>query len=133
MQEEVQLSACKQMDLLKMFVAGATAEMVGVHRNTANSFFMRFRSLIAGKLPGYELSGEAEADESYFGGLAKASESVEHLGKWLYSACSSGAGRFSLPLFPTQGRRLCWRSSRKKWHPTALFTRTLLRPTMLSR
>ena len=65
------LSPRKQMDLLRMFVAGATAratsEIVGVHRNTATSFFMRLRRLIAGKLPSYELSGEVEADESYFG------------------------------------------------------------------
>ena len=58
-----------------MFVVGATArataEIVGVHRNTAASFFMRLRRLIAGKLPSYELSGEVEADESYFGGTRK--------------------------------------------------------------
>jgi len=30
---------------------------------------MRLRRLIAGKLPSYELSGEVEADESYFGGV----------------------------------------------------------------
>lgn len=29
---------------------------------------MRLRYLIAGKQPSYELSGEVEADESYFGG-----------------------------------------------------------------
>ena len=56
------LSTRKQMDLLRMFVAGATAraiaEIVGVHRNTATSFFMCLRHLIAGKLPSYELSGE---------------------------------------------------------------------------
>jgi transposase len=32
---------------------------------------MRLRRLIAGKLPSYELSGEVEADESYFGGTRK--------------------------------------------------------------
>jgi hypothetical protein len=32
---------------------------------------MRLRTLIAGKLHGYELSGEVEADESYFGGVRK--------------------------------------------------------------
>ncbi len=32
---------------------------------------MRLRRLIAGKLPSYELSGEVEADESYFGGVRK--------------------------------------------------------------
>ena len=63
------------MDLLRMFVAGATAratsEIVGVHHNTATSFFMRLRRLIAGKRPSCELSGEVEADESYFGGTRK--------------------------------------------------------------
>jgi transposase len=63
------------MDLLRMLVVGATArstaEIAGVHRNTATSFFMHLRRLIAGKLPSYELSGEVEADESYFGGTRK--------------------------------------------------------------
>jgi hypothetical protein len=47
-----------------MFVAGATArttaEMVGYHRNTANSFLMPIRRLIADKLPSCEWSGEVE-------------------------------------------------------------------------
>lgn len=63
------------MELVKLFVAGATAraagEIVGVHRNTAASFFMRLRYLIAAHLPCYSLSGEIEADESYFGGARK--------------------------------------------------------------
>ncbi len=32
---------------------------------------MRLRQLIASKQPSYELSGEVEADESYFGGMRK--------------------------------------------------------------
>jgi hypothetical protein len=32
---------------------------------------MRLRQLIASKLPSYELDGEVEADESYFGGARK--------------------------------------------------------------
>ena len=96
------------MDLLRLFVAGATAratsEIVGVHRNTATSFFMCLRRLIAGKLPSYELSGEVEADESHFGELAKESEVEEHPGKWPCSACLRGSGRFSLPLSLMQGR-----------------------------
>jgi hypothetical protein len=32
---------------------------------------MPLRKLIASKLPSYELSGEVEADESYFGGMRK--------------------------------------------------------------
>ena len=58
-----------------MFVAGATArttaEITGVNRNTVRVFFQRLRKLIASKLPSYELSGEVEADESYFGGVRK--------------------------------------------------------------
>jgi hypothetical protein len=56
------------MDLLRMFVAGATVrttpEIVDGHRNTASSFYMRFHHLIAGKFPSYELSGEAEVEEA---------------------------------------------------------------------
>ena len=81
-----------------MFVAGATAratsEIVGVHRNTATSFFMRLRRLIAGKLPSYELSGEVEADESYFGGTRKGKRGREHPGKWPCLACLRRAGSF---------------------------------------
>ena len=69
------LSRYKQYELIKMFVAGVTAraasEIVEVHRNTAAKFYMRLRQLIAGKLPSYELCGEVEADESYFGGVRK--------------------------------------------------------------
>ena len=69
------LSRHKQNELLKMFVAGVTAraasEITEVHRNTAASFYMRLRQLIAKKLPSYELAGEVEADESYFGGIRK--------------------------------------------------------------
>ena len=60
---------------MKLFVGGCTAraaaEIVGVNRNTAASYFMRLRKLIAGQLPSYKLSGEVEADESYFGGVRK--------------------------------------------------------------
>ncbi len=65
----------QQGRLIDYFVAGTTARaaagLVGVQPNTAIRFFMRLRQLIAGKLPSYELSGEVEADESYFGGVRK--------------------------------------------------------------
>jgi len=69
------LSRYKQMRLIEHFVAGTTAraaaQIIGVQSNTAISFYMRLRKLIASKLPSYELSGEVEADESYFGGVRK--------------------------------------------------------------
>jgi transposase len=65
----------QQGRLLEHFVAGSTAraaaELVGVNRNTAIAFFIKLRKLIASKQPSYELSGEVEADESYFGGVRK--------------------------------------------------------------
>jgi transposase len=65
----------QQGRLIELFVVGATAraagEVVGVQANTAARFFMRLRQLIASKLPSYELDGEVEADESYFGGARK--------------------------------------------------------------
>ena len=74
-QRKSRLSSYKQGDLIKLFVAGATAraaaEIVGVNKHTAATFFLRLRELIASKLPSYELSGEVEADESYFGGVCK--------------------------------------------------------------
>jgi len=69
------LSARQQSKLIEHFVAGSTAraasEIVGVQPNTATRFFMRLRQLIASKLPSYQLCGEVEADESYFGGVRK--------------------------------------------------------------
>lgn len=74
-QRKSRLSAHKQSELIKLFVAGSTAraaaQIVGVNRNTSASFFMRLRHLIASKSPSYELDGEVEADESYFGGVRK--------------------------------------------------------------
>jgi transposase len=69
------LSSHHQGRLIEYFVAGATArsaaQLLGIQANTAIRFFMRLRQLIASKLPSYELSGEVEADESYFGGVRK--------------------------------------------------------------
>ncbi len=69
------LSSRQQDELIKLFVKKATArttgELVGVHRNTAISYFMRLRRLIASHLPSYRLSGEVEVDERYFGEVGK--------------------------------------------------------------
>ena len=69
------LTPRQQSKLMEHFVAGttarATAELVGIQPNTAIRFFMRLRQLISSKQPSYKLSGEVEADESYFGGVRK--------------------------------------------------------------
>jgi len=65
----------KQQKLLEHFVAGTTARaaalLVGVQGNTATLFYQRLRQLIASKQESFVLSGEIEADESYFGGVRK--------------------------------------------------------------
>lgn len=63
-------------ELLKLFVAGATArtaaEVVGVHRHTAIQFFRNCRKAIAAHQERqWPLCGEVEVDESYFGGRRK--------------------------------------------------------------
>ena len=69
------LTGRQQGRLIEYFVAGARARaaagLMGIQANTAARFYMRLRMLIASKLPSYELSGEIEADESYFGGARK--------------------------------------------------------------
>lgn len=69
------LSPRLQSKLIEHFVVGSTAraasEVTGVNVKTATKFFMRLRHLIASKQPSYDLSGEVEADESYFGGVRK--------------------------------------------------------------
>jgi len=69
------LTPRQQSQLIEYFVAGTTArasaELADVQANTAIRFFMRLRQLLASKQPSYELAGEIEADESYFGGRRK--------------------------------------------------------------
>jgi transposase len=79
------LTPRQQSRLIEHFVAGTTAraasELIGVQANTAIRFFMRLWQLIASKLPSYELSGEVEADESYFGGKRKGKRGRGSAGK----------------------------------------------------
>jgi transposase len=61
---------------MELFIAGSTAraagEIVGVHRNTATTYFTRLRRVIALEMEKVApFVGEVEADESYFGGIRK--------------------------------------------------------------
>lgn len=72
------LPASIQLELIKHFVAGATArsaaDLTGVNRHTATLYFHKLREVIAERLeaeaPDF-LAGEIEVDESYFGGVRK--------------------------------------------------------------
>lgn len=79
------LTTAQQQRLIEYFVGGMTAraaaELLGIQANTAIRFFMGLRQLIASNLPSYELSGEVEADESYFGGVRKGTRGRGAAGK----------------------------------------------------
>lgn len=97
------LSSRQQAELIKLFVAGATAraagEIVGVHRNTAASF-MRLRRLIAVHLPSYQLAGEVEADESSFGGVRKGKRGRGAAGKIAVFGLLKRNGRVYTAIIP---------------------------------
>ena len=69
------MSTHQQYRLIEHFVAGTTArtasQIIGVQVTTSARFYLRLRKLVASKLPSYELSGQVEADERYFGGKRK--------------------------------------------------------------
>lgn len=71
-------SSCWRGELLKLFVAGATArtsaELVSVHNKTVALFFRKLRELIADHKEHefrQALDGEMQINESYFGGARK--------------------------------------------------------------
>ena len=71
------LTRNKQLELMKYFVAGATArtaaDLTYIHRNSAIRFFHKLRCAIATKQQerAAQFAGEVELDESYFGGHRK--------------------------------------------------------------
>ena len=74
-EQKSRLTPQQQGRLIEYFVAGATAHaaasLLRIQPNTAIAFFMRLRKLVASKVPSYQMDGEVEADESYFGGHRK--------------------------------------------------------------
>ena len=98
------LTARQQGKLIDYFVAGATAraasEVVGVNVKTATAFYLRLRQLIASKLPSYELSGEVEADESYFGGRRKGKRGRGAAGKGAVFGLLKRGGKVYTAIIP---------------------------------
>lgn len=77
------LSKTKINKILKCFLLDLTAtqatEMVGVNRNTINSWYLKFRIALAEfqEEQVAQSSGEFELDESYFGGIKKKTHALE--------------------------------------------------------
>jgi hypothetical protein len=110
---------------------GMLPRSLGCKANTAFRFYMRLRRPIASKLSGYELSGEVEADESYFGRSSQRKARPRGGGQgWQSIGLLKRGGKYS---HPTPGRKHCCRSSRRKSLRTVLFTPTPSRLTMFSK
>ena len=80
------LSPQKRARLIEHFIAGTTAraaaQLAGVNKNTAATFFTRLRRVIADEMEkASPLAGEVEVDESYFGGVRKGSRGRGAAGK----------------------------------------------------
>jgi transposase len=98
------LSARQRNRLIEHFVAGATArataEITGINRNTVRVFFLRLRRLIASQQPSYELSGEVEVDESYFGGIRKGRRGRGAAGKVVVFGLLKRGGKVYTAIIP---------------------------------
>jgi len=103
-QRKSRLKPSQQSKLIEHFVAGTTAraasELVGVQPNTAIQFFGRLRQLIASKQPSYQLSGEVEVDESYFGGIRKGKRGRGAAGKVVVFGLLKRGGRVYTAIIP---------------------------------
>ena len=128
------LSLRQQSELIKLFVAGATArtagKLVGVHRNTAVSYFMRLSRLITAHLPSYRLSGEVEADESYFGGFRKGKRGRGAAGKIVVFGLLKRSGKVYTAIIPDARTETLCLSLRSRLSRTASSAQTLSRRIM---
>ena len=66
---------------------------------------MRLRKLIASKLPSYQLSGEVEADESYFGGVRKGKRGRGARGKVAVFGLLKRGGKVYTAIIPNASTR----------------------------
>jgi transposase len=109
---------------MEHFVAGTTAraaaQLVGVQANTAIGFFLRLRKLIASQQPSYELSGEVEADESYFGGVRKGKRGRGAAGKVAVFGLLKRGGKVYTALIPNARSETLLPIIREKIRPDSI-------------
>jgi transposase len=105
------LSPHQTGELLKLFVAGATArtaaDLVGVHRNTAALFFAKVRAVIAAhqeRVMADAFDGPVEIDESYFGGHRKGKRGRGAAGKVAVFGIRKRGGRVFAQMIADRGQ-----------------------------
>ena len=94
--------------------------------NTSIRFFLRLRKLIASKLPSYELDGEVEADESYFGGARKGKRGRGAAGKVAVFGLLKRKGKVYTAIVPNAKRQTLMPIIEEKVRPDSIvYTDTL--------
>ncbi|MEP1119526.1 MAG: IS1595 family transposase, partial [Balneola sp.] len=78
----------------------------GIQANTSATFYLRLRKLIASKLPSYELFGEVEADESYFGGRRKGLRGRGAAGKTIVFGVFKRKGKVFTEIVPNASKKV---------------------------
>lgn len=98
------LSLEKQSKLLEHFVAGTTARtaasLAGVNKTTSAYFYQRLRQLIVQHATHFQLSGEVEVDESYFGRTRKGKRGRGAAGKVPVFGLLKRGGRVYVAVVP---------------------------------
>lgn len=85
---------------------------------------MRLRRLIAAQLPSYRLSGEIEADESYFGGVRKGKRGRGAAGKIAVFGLLKRNGRVYTAIIPDVRTETLLPIIKEQVEPDASFIRT---------
>ena len=101
-------------------MARAAVGLMGVQANTAITFFMRLRMLIASKLPSYELGGEVEADERYFGGVRKGERGRGAAGKVAVLGLFKRHGKVYTAIIPNAKTETLWPIIQEKVEPDSI-------------
>ena len=137
-QRKSRLPVKKQQKLLEHFVAGTTARaaalLVDVPVNTAKLFYQRLRQLISSKQESFVLSGEVEADESYFGGVRKGKRGRGAAGKVPVFGFLKRGGKVYTAIIPDAKAATLIPIIRKRVTPDSIvYTDTYMMPFKTSR
>ncbi len=94
--------------------------MVSVQPNTAIRSVLRLGQLIASKWPAYEVSGEVEADESYFGGISKGQRGRGAAGKVTVFGLLKRRGKVYTALIPNAKTETLFPIIQAQIHPDSI-------------
>lgn len=124
----------KQEQLLELFIAGSTActaELIGVHRNTAAYYFYRLRVLIAEHVDKHSwFDREIELDESYFGGHRKGQRGRGATGKVPVSGLFKRSDMVYTKVIPDAKSRTLLPIIESKIYPDSIVLPIILLATM---